>query len=258
MNDKLNLLGVPIDNVTMEETIYYIEKCISERYAKSIFIPNVDCLIKLQKDSDFRNAYRSCDMVLPDSHLFLWAGEFLRTPFKEKVSGSDLLPRFCEVAAEKGYKVFFLGAAPGVAKRAAEILKQKNPGLKVVGTYSPPYGFETAENENQKIINMIKLAKPDVLFVGLGAPKQEKWIYKYKKQYQVPVSIGVGASFDFVAGNVKRAPRWISNHGFEWLWRLIQEPKRLWKRYLIDDIPFFYLILKQKLGLFKNSSNLNK
>jgi len=252
MNDKISLLGVPIDNITMEETICNIEKYISEGYAKSIFIPNVDCLIKFQKDRDFKNVYRSCDLVLPDSYLFLWAGKFLRTPFKEKVAGSDLFPRFCEFAAKKGYKIFLLGAGPGVAKKAGENLKQKNPGLEIVGTYSPSYGFETDESENQKIIKMIQLAKPDVLFVGLGAPKQEKWIYKYKEQYKVPVSIGVGASFDFIAGNVKRAPQWMSNYGFEWLWRLFQEPKRLWKRYLIDDVPFFYLILKQKIGLFRS------
>lgn len=258
MHKKVNLLGTPIDNITMEKTIFSIENFIREGIAKSVLIPNVDCLIKLLNDSDFKEAYDHCDLVLPDGHPLLWAGRFLGTPFKEKVPGSDLLPRFCEVSAEKGYRLFFLGAGPGVAQKAAEILQKKNPGLQVVGTYSPPYGFENDERENQKIVKMIREARPDVLFVALGAPKQEKWIYKYKDQYQVPVSIGVGASFDFVAGKVKRAPRWMTDHGLEWLWRMIQEPKRLWKRYLIDDIPFFYFILKQKLGFFKDSFNLDK
>jgi len=251
MTTKIDTLGTKIDNVTMSETISRIEDYIQERKNKAVFIPNVDCLIKLIKDPEFREAYDNCHMVLPDSHPLLWAGKFWGTPFKEKIPGSHLFPLFCRVAAKEGYKLFFLGAGPGVAKKAAEVLEKINPGLQVVGTYSPPYGFENDEEENRKIVEMIRKARPDVLFVALGAPKQEKWIYKYKEQYQVPVSIGVGASFDFVAGNVKRAPKWMTDHGLEWFWRLMQEPKRLWKRYLIDDMEFFYLILKQKL--FPNS-----
>jgi exopolysaccharide biosynthesis WecB/TagA/CpsF family protein len=208
--------------------------------------PNVDHIIKLQKDEEFQQIYRDASLVLADGMPLLWAAKFLGTPLKEKISGSDLFPKLCTVAAEKGYKVFFLGGRQGAAQKAAEALKMKHNALQVVRCYSPAFGFENSENENKKIVGMIKEARPDILFVGLGAPKQEKWIYKYRNQYQVPVSIGIGVSFEFVAGMVKRAPFCMQKIGLEWFWRLMMEPKRLWKRYLVDDLKFFGLVFKQK------------
>uniref|UniRef100_UPI0025BE1187 WecB/TagA/CpsF family glycosyltransferase n=1 Tax=Clostridium sp. TaxID=1506 RepID=UPI0025BE1187 len=152
----------------------------------------------------------------------------------------------CKLAANKGYKVFLLGAAEGVAAKAAENLKLKYKGLNIVGTYSPSYGFEKNEYEIQQIIKMIKEVKPDILAVGLGAPKQEKFLYKYRNQLNVPVALAIGASIDFEAGNVNRAPKWMQHIGLEWFYRLCKEPKRMFKRYLVDDIKIFRLILKYK------------
>jgi len=186
-------------------------------------------------------------LVLADGTLLLWAAKFLGTPLKEKISGSDLFPKLCKLSAKKGYKVFFLGGRSDASVTAKKVLQNRYTGLDVVGTYSPPLGFESDPVENKKIIKLIKNFKPDILFVGLGAPKQEKWIYSHKAKYQVPVSIGIGVSFEFVAGMVKRAPRWMQIIGLEWFWRVLMEPLRLWQRYLVDDMKIFGLVLKQKL-----------
>ena len=130
--------------------------------------------------------------------------------------------------------------------KAAEVLREKYPAVRICGTYCPAYGFEKNEQENKKIVTMIRDARPDILFVGLGAPKQEKWIHQYKDSCEVPVSIGIGISFEYISGIVKRAPKWMQQRGLEWFWRLLHEPKRLWRRYLINDIEFFWLVYKQK------------
>ena len=142
--------------------------------------------------------------------------------------------------------MFFLGAAEGVAAKAADNLMNKYKGLQVIGTYSPPYGFENDSSEMNKIDAMIKKARPDILIVGLGCPKQEKFIYNNYKKLGVPISLGLGASFDFEAGNIKRAPKWMANHGLEWLFRITQDPKRLMKRYLINDMKIFKLAVKYR------------
>ena len=245
--NKVNVCGVKIDNVSFQCVLDKIDIFIKEHKNVYIVTPNVDHIIKLQKDEEFQQVYRDASLVLADGMPLLWAAKFLGTPLKEKISGSDLFPKLCAVAAERGYKVFFLGGREQAAEKAAEALKIRHSGLKVAGYFFPPFEFEHNEAENELIVRMIKQARPDILFVGLGAPKQEKWIYQFKNQYQVPVSIGVGVSFEFVSGIVKRAPLWIQRLGFEWFWRLAMEPKRLWKRYLTEDMFFFWLILKQKL-----------
>ena len=253
MFDRVNICGVGIDNVSMPKAIEAVEDCINKNKNCMVSFLNVDVLIKAQNEIFKAILTKSC-LLLADGVPLLWAAKFLGTPLKEKISGSDLFPKLCEIAAEKGYKVFFLGGRAGAGLKTAEVFKNKHSKIQVAGVYSPPFGFEQDEVENKKIIRMIKEAKPDILFVGLGAPKQEKWIYKYKDEYQVPVSIGVGASFEFASGFVKRAPVLMQKTGFEWFWRLMQEPKRLWKRYLIDDMKFFWLVLKQKYNK-SNSSN---
>lgn len=244
----VNICGVRIDNVEMSDIIVKVDSYIKERRFSYIVTPNADHIVKLQRDPEFGKIYGEAALVLADGMPLLWAARFLGTPLKEKISGSDLFPRLCGLAAEIGYKLFFLGGRKGAAVKAAEVLRNKSPAIKIVGCYSPPLGFENDPKENGKIIKMIRDAKPDILFVGLGAPKQEKWIYRYKGEYQVPVSVGVGASFEFTSGMVKRAPRWMQKRGLEWFWRLMMEPGKLWKRYLIDDMQFFWLVARQKLG----------
>jgi N-acetylglucosaminyldiphosphoundecaprenol N-acetyl-beta-D-mannosaminyltransferase len=248
MSARVTLLGVPVDSVTMQETLERMDALIAARRPSYVVTPNVDVLVQLQRDKEFKRIYDGAALVVPDGVPLLWAGMFLGTPLKEKVSGSDLFVEFCKHAAEKGHKVYFMGAMPGVAAKAAEVLTKRHPGLKVVGTHSPSFGFEKNEEECRMIVQKIREAAPDVLFVGLGSPKQEKWTDRWKDKHGVPVSVSVGISFDYVAGTVKRAPRWMQDSGFEWLFRLCIEPKRLWKRYLVDDPKFFWYLLKQKLS----------
>ncbi len=254
MFDKVNICGININNVSMRDAINAIERFIIERHKVFIVTPNADHIVKLHHDREFRELYKNAALVLADGMPLLWASRYLGTPLKEKISGSDLFPKMCEVSAEKGYRIFFLGGRPGAAVKASRVLKDKYPKLRVTGMYSPPFGFENDMEENAKIVKSINESGADILFVGLGAPKQEKWIYKYKDEYQVPVSIGIGVSFEFVSGFVKRAPVLMQKTGFEWFWRLIHEPKRLWKRYLVHDIKFFWLVLKQKYNK-SNSRN---
>ncbi len=243
---RVTLLGVGVDSVTMDETLEEVERLIRARRPSYIVTPNVDVLVQLQTDHEFKRIYDGASLVLPDGMPLLWAARFLGTPFKAKVSGSDLFIELCARAAKKGHKVYFMGAMPGVAQKAAEILKRRFPGLQVTGTYSPSFGFEKNEAECVLIAQKIREATPDVLFVGLGSPKQEKWTDRFKDKHGAPVSVMVGISFDYVAGTVRRAPKWMQNAGLEWSWRLMMEPKRLWKRYLVNDPKFFWLIARQK------------
>ena len=245
---EINILGIEIDNISYGEALARICELIKTGEVVYVVAPNVDHVIKLQSDAEFRRIYENASLVLADGMPLLWAARFLGTPLKGKISGSDLFPELCAFAAEKGYKLFFLGGRPGAALKAAEVLRAKHPGIQIVGIYSPPFGFENDVAENRKIIQMIRDAKPDILFVGLGAPKQEKWIFSHYKELNVPISIGIGVSFEFVSGMVRRAPLWMQRIGLEWFWRLMMEPRRLWKRYLVDDMKFLYLVLKQKLG----------
>lgn len=244
---RIRILGVAIDDVDMKGAVSMIETEVAKRDNGYAVTPNVDHIVKLQKDAEFKKIYDGAACVFADGMPLLWAGKFLGTPFREKISGSDLFPEVCRVAALKGYRLFFMGGREGAADKAAEILRKRHPTLIIAGTYCPPMGFEKDPIENAKIVRMIREAKTDILFVGLGAPKQEKWVYNHRAQYEAGVSIGIGVTFEFTAGMVKRAPVWMQTAGLEWLWRLYKEPKRLWKRYLVDDMPFFWLLLRAKI-----------
>lgn len=248
---QITICGIRIDNVTMAESVTRLSEMVERRKPSYVVTPNADHIIKLQKDPEFREVYEKADLVLADGMSLLWAGLFLGKPFAQKVSGSDLMPEFCRHAAHKGYKLFFLGGREGAAVGAKASLEKRYPGIRVVGTYSPPMGFEKNAEEGKKIEAMIRESAPDVLFVGLGAPKQEKWVYRNYQMLGVPVSIGIGVTFEFMAGMVRRAPLWMQYSGLEWLWRLLMEPARLWRRYLVDDPKFFWLVLMQKMGRFK-------
>ncbi len=244
--NRVNICNVKIDNIRMADVLSKAESFFTDGKPHYIVTPNVDHIIKLQEDVEFQKIYKTADLTIADGMPLLWAANFLGTPLKEKISGSDLFPELCLWCAQKGYKVFFLGGPPGAAKKAAEVLQYEIPALKIAGCYSPPFGFHKKADQNHKTIETVKAAKPDVLFVGLGAPKQEKWIAEHLEVLNIPLAIGIGVSFEFKAGFVKRAPIWMQNIGFEWLWRLLMEPKKLWKRYLIDDMKFITFVLQQK------------
>lgn len=246
--NRMKFLNTEIDNLTMQESLEIIDELINRKNPSYVVTPNVDHIVKLEEDIEFQEVYKNADLILTDGMPLIWISKMKKTPIKEKVSGSDLFPKVCELASKKGYRVFLLGAAAGVANIAAKNLEEKYDGLNIVGTYSPSYGFEKNEDEIQHIINIVREVKPDILAVGLGAPKQEKFIYKYKYKLDVPVSLGIGASIDFEAGNIKRAPLWMQNSGLEWLYRLCKEPKRMFKRYLIDDMKILKIIFKYREG----------
>ena len=243
---RIKFMNTEIDNLTMQEALEAIDRLIQEKKCAYVVTPNVDHIVQLETNKELQEVYANASLILTDGKPLLWIAKWYGTPIKEKISGSDLFPLLCKMAAEKKYKMFFLGAADGIAAKAAENLTRKYNGLQVVATYSPPYGFEKNQNEMEKIKKMIKDANPDILIVGLGCPKQEKFIFYNREELGVPFSLGLGASFDFEAGNIKRAPKWMADHGLEWLFRITQDPKRMAKRYLIHDRKIFGLAIKYR------------
>ncbi|MBM7833060.1 WecB/TagA/CpsF family glycosyltransferase [Clostridium sardiniense] len=241
---RIKFLNIEVDNLTMDESIEVVDKIIQNGKPSYIVTPNVDHIVKLETDKEFQDVYKNADLILTDGMPLIWISKLKGNPIKEKVSGSDFFPKVCELASIKGYKIFLLGAAEGVAYKAAENLKEKYKGLNIVGTYSPSYGFEKKDNEIKEIVKIINEVKPDILAIGLGAPKQEKFIYKYRDELNVPISLAIGASIDFEAGNINRAPKWMQNYGLEWFYRLCKEPKRMFKRYIVDDLKIIKLINK--------------
>lgn len=243
---RLKFMNTEVDNLTMDEALDAIDALIKKNNNSYVVTPNVDHIVQLETNRELQDVYANAALILTDGKPLLWIAKWYGTPIKEKLSGSDLFPLLCERAAKRGYKMFFLGAAEGVAAKAAENLAKRYQGLQVVGTYSPPFGFEKNQEEMEKIISMVKEAKPDILIVGLGCPKQEKFMYHHCKELEVPISFGLGASFDFEAGNIKRAPRWMANHGLEWLFRITQDPKRMARRYLVNDRKILGLAIKYR------------
>ncbi len=250
-NEEINILNVAIDNIGLNELLSKL------RNGGVVFTPNIDHLVKLQKDQEFYNVYQQADYRVCDSQLLLLASRFLGTPLKEKVSGSDLFPAFCKFYAKtEDVKIFLLGGKEGAAEAAQQKINQEVGSQIIVDSYCPPMGFEHDPEECAKIIEIINQSGASVLAVGVGAPKQEKWIAQHKDQLsnQIKTFFAIGATIDFEAGITSRAPDWISRAGLEWLYRLLAEPKRLWKRYLLDDPVFFFLIVLQKLNLYSKSS----
>ena len=243
---RMRFMNTEVDNLTMSEALQAIDELIKADDCSYVVTPNVDHIVQLETNKELQDVYANASLILTDGKPLIWISKMYKTPIKEKISGSDLFPLLCEMAGKKGYKMFFLGAAEGVAAKAASNLMKRYEGLDVVGTYSPPFGFENDEEEMNKIKDMIHTAKPHILIVGLGCPKQEKFMYHHCRELGVPVSLGLGASLDFEAGNVKRAPKWMADHGLEWLFRITQDPKRMAKRYLIDDVKIFRLAFKYR------------
>lgn len=245
--ERYPIMDTAIHNVSVAETLDIVDRFVADGSPHVIVTANVDHLMLLRKDAAFREAYRRADLVTCDSVPLKWALAFLGTPVKERVAGADLFPALAERAARAGHRLFYLGAAPRVAEKAAGVLKARYPTLKVVGTYAPPVMPWEELARDEETLGRVREAKPDVLFAAFGAPKQELWLNAVRDQLLVPVSIGVGAAFDFAAGTVKRAPRWIQRAGLEWLFRLSQEPRRLWRRYLFVDSRFACYVLREKL-----------
>ncbi|MEZ6096477.1 MAG: WecB/TagA/CpsF family glycosyltransferase [Pirellulaceae bacterium] len=252
MTEKQRLFGIDIDSLRMPQAVRVIQDWLHDTQAKCRFVvtPNVDHAVMLQTNDGLRTAYRDASLVLADGHPLIWASRILRRPLPERVPGSDLVPRLFDACNDRNnrVRVFLLGAAPGVAATAAEKIHARWPGVEVVGVYSPPMGFEKSDDENELILGRLILTKPDLLVVGLGAPKQELWVQRFADQLPCRAALCVGATIDFLAGEKRRAPRWMQRMGVEWLHRMLSEPRRLVKRYAKDAWVFPQLVVQQMLG----------
>ncbi len=227
------VLGVPFHNVTMDETVSLVEEHIREGGFHQVATANVDFLKNAIQNQKLRDILCSCDVVVPDGMPIVWMSRLVGKPLKERVGGIDLVERLADVAARRGYGVFFLGASEARSQRAAKVLKQRYPELRIVGRYSPqPQPLDKMDHE--EILRRIEEARPDILLVAFGNPKQEEWISMHRDRLNVPVCIGIGGSLDMLSGNVPRAPRWMQRSGLEWLHRTAQEPRRLALRYAGD------------------------
>jgi N-acetylglucosaminyldiphosphoundecaprenol N-acetyl-beta-D-mannosaminyltransferase len=246
MHDRISLFGITIDNVTMAQARERIRRLLEQRNGRHYVVtPNVDHIVRLYKDAAFRRVYAGAALVIPDGMPLIWASRPLGRPLQARVTGADLLPSVCEMAASSGRSLFLLGGREGVAERAARNLQARYPGLRIAGTYSPPMGFERDRAEDQRTVERINRARADILAIGLGSPKQELWIARHQRELQFGVALCIGAAIDFAAGVLKRAPQWMQHHGLEWLWRLMQDPKRLCKRYLVDDMAFAGIVARE-------------
>jgi N-acetylglucosaminyldiphosphoundecaprenol N-acetyl-beta-D-mannosaminyltransferase len=262
---RIPLFGVQIDPLRMPEAIDRVMSwihCDEPPVHRYVVTPNADHTVMLQNNPEFRSAYEHAGLVLADGMPVVLASRILRRPLPERVTGADLVPALFDAARTQapvqflgGQKspdsdhrplnVYLLGAGPGVAERAAANIHARWPHVRVVGTYSPPFGFEKDESETAAILRRIDAARPDVLVVGLGAPKQELWVAKHRERIAAKVSLCVGATIDFLAGEVRRAPRWMQRSGLEWLYRLLCEPRRLFKRYAKDACVFPRLVWRE-------------
>jgi len=232
--DSVRILGVRVDDVTVDQALRIMEGYVADGRPHHVVTVNPEFVMQAQRDARFRVVLDEADLALPDGVGLIWASRVLGRPLRERVTGSDGLPRIARRSAEQGYRLFLLGAAPGVAERAAEILRRENPGLRIVGTY--PGSPDPAEEDD--LVARVVEARPDCLFVAYGAPRQDLWIHRNLHRLGVPVCMGVGGAFDYIAGVAPRAPEWMRDRGLEWLYRLARQPWR-WRRMLA--LPQFVL-----------------
>lgn len=243
---KVKILNIELDNLSQAEMLAQLQEGV-------VFTPNVDHLMRLQWDRTFFDVYQDATFKVCDSKIMLYAAAFLGTPLKEKLSGSDFFPAFYTYHRDNpDIRIFLLGAAEGVAQQAQANINAKVGREIIVGAHSPSFGFEKNAAECERLIDLVNRSGATVLAVGVGAPKQEIFIHTYRHRMpQIKIFLAIGATIDFEAGNVQRSPKWMSEIGLEWLYRLLAEPKRLWKRYLVDNPPFLWLILKQKFNAYR-------
>ncbi|MHB1347690.1 MAG: WecB/TagA/CpsF family glycosyltransferase [Candidatus Humimicrobiaceae bacterium] len=243
-NIILRLFGLNFHNFTFSDALEEITFLIDCRKKTVVFTPNVDHVIRFNRNQKFRGIYNKADLILNDSQVLFFSSKLLAKPLKGKISGSDLLPALCKISAQKGYRIFFLGGSDDSSDIAARKLRETYKSLHIVGTLSPELGFENDISEVNKIIDEINKAEPEILFVGLGTPKQELFISKNKDRLNTILIAGIGASFEFASGRIRRAPKWMQDLALEWLFRLVKEPRRLWKRYLFSNTLFIMLFVK--------------
>ena len=227
------VFGIPFSNVSFADTVEWVRQRVRSRRPAYIATANMDFLMQAWRDPELQRILLEADLVVADGIPIVWLSRMLGHPLKERVTGSDLVPLFAELAAREGFSIYGLGGAPGVAEKATAKLAERYSGLRVAGCYSPPKA-DILEMDNAGILARLATADPDILLVAFGSPKQEKWVNLHIRRWKVPVSIGIGGSLDFLAGTQKRAPRWVQRLAFEWLWRMLSNPRRLFRRYVTN------------------------
>jgi N-acetylglucosaminyldiphosphoundecaprenol N-acetyl-beta-D-mannosaminyltransferase len=244
---RTNVLGVEVSAINMMMALSTIEEWIARRESHYVCVTGVHGVMESWRDEELRRIHNAAGLVTPDGMPLVWLSRLMGFHHVERVYGPDLMLRVCERAAKKGHRQFFYGGAPGVGEKLACHLQSRFIGLQVSGIYSPPFR-PLSPGEDEAVIKHINVAQPDIVWVGLSTPKQERWMSEHIGRLNVPVLIGVGAAFDFHAGLKRQAPHWIQKNGLEWLFRLATEPRRLWRRYLINNPQFLWLILLQALA----------
>jgi N-acetylglucosaminyldiphosphoundecaprenol N-acetyl-beta-D-mannosaminyltransferase len=233
LKHPISVLGLPLDSLTVNGAVEAVDVLVRSGGTHQIATANIDFWLNSLTDRHLHRIIAGCSLVFPDGMPLVWVSKLLGCPLAERVTGVDLVPRLAELSARKGYGIFLLGGKGNVAERAKELLEQKFPGVRIVGTLAPTEE-EMARLDHSEILEKIHAAKPEILLVALGNPKQEKWIWMHRKRLGVPVAMGVGGSFEIIVGDVRRAPKWIQKCGLEWVMRLVQEPARLGPRYFRD------------------------
>lgn len=241
---RYDFLGLPVDALTGGEALDRVAELARTSEPSHVLFLNVDVMVKADRIPELKRAIEHSDLSLMDGKPPLKVAQRRRIPLPEKVSGSDFVPAVCAMAEREGLSIFILGGKEGVPEAARDNLLMQHPALKVAGAYSPKFGFEKDPAELAKINDMLVEAKPDILLACLSCPKQEMFVEKNRGVYKAPVSISCGATVDFLAGNVQRAPEWVSRVGIEWLYRFIKEPKRLFRRYFVES--WHFLVMCQK------------
>ncbi|MCV2422810.1 WecB/TagA/CpsF family glycosyltransferase [Paucibacter sp. DJ2R-2] len=238
---RIEMMGCTIDNLSMEETLQTIEGFIASGRPHQHVVVNVDKLVKAQHDLELRQIINECALINADGMPVVWASRLLGKPLKERVAGVDLFEALMARAAEKGWRVYLLGAKEDIVSRVLQLYQARFPKLVFAGYRN---GYWTAGEENA-VVDQIAAARADLLFVAISSPKKEQFLGAYQARMKIPFAMGVGGTFDVVAGKVKRAPVWMQKTGFEWFYRFLQEPRRMFRRYFIDDMAFFGLLLKE-------------
>ena len=240
-SEKVTLFGIPIDNLNMAEVLDRIESMIGDGEIHQHVVVNVDKIVKMESNPDLRQTVLDCDLITVDGQPVIWVSRLLKCPIKERVTGVDLFDALMARCAERGLRPYLLGARQEIVAKTVDVLKTKYPKLQLAGWRN---GYWAADEE-ASIVREIMRAKPAVLCMAVGSPKQELFLGKWKQEMHVPFVMGVGGSFDVTAGVLRRAPRWMQRLGVEWLFRLAQEPRRLWRRYLNEDMAFFRLVWRE-------------
>jgi N-acetylglucosaminyldiphosphoundecaprenol N-acetyl-beta-D-mannosaminyltransferase len=248
-NGKVELFGVLVDSLTMDQTVNRIRSWIESGGPHQHVVVNAAKVVALCADSELADVIRNCDMVSPDGMSVVWASRLLGRRLPERINGTDLMERLVAQAADSGRSVFFLGARAEVVERTVEVFCTQHPTLKVAGH---SHGYWT---DDDQIVRQIASAGPDYLFVALPSPRKEFWLAANLKRLDVPFAMGVGGSFDVIAGLYRRAPRWACTAGLEWFWRVCQEPRRLWRRYLVGNTRFCLLVARELLPVRAGSGS---